>query len=211
MTDIDRAILRLLIQGNDGGWDYYPFGFKKPGYRTNAALLDEVVRIERGGPKRALIGIAAIAILLYVVLPNLAATHPQLVPLANSPIIRLAVAVPLLALVYLVVTIRRRFLLRGLLADRIAQRPPLSAAAILARRAQYWRMTPWFSRIAMFIGIPLVTVAMALYAAQRAAQVDAMAPWEAGLAAGFAVALVTLYGFIVYRVMSFRGVASTRE
>ena len=67
MTDIDRAILRLLIQGNDGGWDYYPFGFKKPGYRTDAALLDEVVRIERGGPKLALIGIAAIAILLYIV------------------------------------------------------------------------------------------------------------------------------------------------
>jgi hypothetical protein len=52
---------------------------------------------------------------------------------------------------------------------------------------------------------------MALYVAQRAAQVDATAPWEAGLAAGFTVALVALYGFVVYRVMSFRGVASTGE
>jgi hypothetical protein len=131
--------------------------------------------------------------------------------LANSPVFRLAVAVPPLALVYFLVMARRRLLLRKLLASRIAQAPPLAAAAILARRAQNWRSIPWFSRIAMFIGIPLVTVAMALYAAQRAAQVDTLAPWEAGLAAGFAVALVALYGFVVYRVMSFRGVASTRE
>jgi hypothetical protein len=72
-------------------------------------------------------------------------------------------------------------------------------------------MTPWFSRIAVLIGIPLAAIAMALYAAQRAAQVDTLASWEAGLAAGFAVALVALYGFVVYRVMSFRGVASTGE
>ncbi len=202
---------RLFIPRDDGAWDYYPFGFKKPGYRADARLVGDAARIERSGSQRALIGVASVGILLYMVLPNLAETHPGIIALANSPIVRIAVALPLLVAVYLVVMVRRRLLLRSLLGDRIAQRPPLSAAALLMRRAQYWRMTPWFSRIALVIGIPLAAIAMALYAAQRAAQVDAMAPWEAGLAAGFAVALVALYGFVVYRVMSFRGVASTSE
>jgi len=211
MPDIDRAISRLFIPGDDGGWDYYPFGFKKPGYRVDAVLLDEAVRIERSGSRRALVGIAIVAILLYSVLPNLAEVHPSLIPPANSPIIRLAIALPLLALVYLTVMARRRLLLRGLLAGRIAQRPPLSPAAILAQRARNWRATPWFSRIAMFTCLPLGALAMALYSLQRAGQADALAGWEASLAAGFAVALVALYGFVVYRVMSFRGEGSTGE
>ena len=205
MPDIDRATSRLFIPSDDGGWDYYPFGFKKPGYRVDVALLEEAVRIERSGPRRALIGIGVIAILLYMVLPNLAEVHPELIALANSPVIRLAVAVPLLALVYLLVMARRRSLLRKLLAGRIAQGPPLAPSAILARRAKTWRATPRFSRIAMFTGIPVAALAMALYASQRAGQADALAGWEAGLAAIFAVALVALYGFVIYRVLSFRG------
>ena len=49
---------------------------------------------------------------------------------------------------------------------------------------------------------------MTLYATERAGQGAALAPWEAGLAGGFALALVGLYGFLIYRVMSFRGVGS---
>ena len=209
MTDIDRAISRLIIPGSGGGWDYYPFGFKKPGHRIDTALLDEAVRIERSGSKRALIGIGIVAILLYSVVPNLAAIHLWLIPLANSPIIRLAVAIPLLVLIYVAVMVRRRILLRALLADRLAQRVPLAPAAILAHRAQYWRRTPWFSRVAMFIAIPLGALAMILYASQRAGQADDLAPWEAGFAAGFAIALIAIYGLLIYRVMSFRGVART--
>jgi hypothetical protein len=208
MTDVDRAISRLIIRGNDGGWDYYAFGFNKPGYRIDAALIDKAARIERGGSRRALIGIGIIAILLYSVLPNLAEAHPGLIPLANSPIIRIAIALPLLAVVYLAAMARRRMLLRELLAGRIAQRPPLSTAAILAYRAQSWRATPWFSRMAAFVAVPLAALAMALYAAHRAGQPDALAPWEAGFATGFAVALVALYGGVIYLVMSFRQVAS---
>jgi hypothetical protein len=211
MTDIDRAISRLIIPRSGGGWDYYPFGFAKPGYRIDAALLEDAVRIERAGPARALIGIGAIAVLLYILLPKLAEVHPELIALANSPVIRLAVAVPLLALVYFLVMVRRRLLLRKHLAGRIAQGPPLSAAAILARRAQSWRETPWFSRMAAFAAIPLGALAMALYASHRAGQADGLAPWEAGLAAGFAVGLVALYGLLIYRVMSFSAAASRHE
>jgi len=205
MSDIDRAIARLIIPREGGGWDYYPFGFKKPGYRVDPALLEDAVRIERSGPPRALIGIGAIAALLYILLPNLAEVRPALIALANSPVIRLAVAVPLLALVYFLVMVRRRSLLGKLLAGRIAQAPPLATAAILARRAQSWRAIPRFSRVAMIIAIPLAAAALGFYAAQRVGQVDALAGWEAGLAAICAAALIALYGFVIYRVLSFRG------
>jgi hypothetical protein len=211
MTDIDRAIARLIIPGTAGGWNYHPFGFKQPGYRVDPALLEEAVRIERSGPARALIGIGAIAALLYIVLPNLAEVRPALIALANSPVIRLAVAVPLLALVYFLVMARRRMMLQKLLAGRMAQAPPLAPAAILARRVQNWRAIPLFSRIAMFVAIPLGALAMALYAAQRAVQVDGLAACEAGLATVFAVALVALYGWLIYRAMSLRGAGRTEK
>ena len=210
MTDIDRAISRLFVP-SENGLDYYPFGFDKPGYRADAALIEDAARIERGGPQRALIGVGGIGILLYVILPKIAEVHLELVGVANSPVIRIAIALPLLAVVYLVVMARRRHLLRVLLIDRRAGRPALTARAILAHRARHWRMTPWFSRIAMFVAIPFAAIAMALYAAQRASQTDGLAPWEAGLAAAIAVGLVGLYGFLVYRVMSFRAVAPDKK
>jgi hypothetical protein len=210
MTDTDRAISRLFVPSSEG-LDYYPFGFGEPGYRADGAIVEDAARIERSGSQRALIGIAAVGILLYIILPKIAEAHPELIALANSPIIRIAVGLPLLAAVYLVVMVRRRRLLRALLIDRRAGRPPLTPAAALAHRARYWRMTPWFSRVAMFVAIPLAAIAMALYAAQRASQTDGLAPWEAGLAAVFAIGLVGLYGFLVYRVMSFRAVAPDRK
>ncbi len=208
MSDADRAISRLFVLRGDGSCDYYPLGFKKPGYRVDTALLDEAVRIERGGSKRALIGIGIIALLLYSVLPNMAKGHPWLALVTNSPIIRLGLALPLLAAVYLVVMAQRRQTLQNLFRHRAATSPPLSAEAILARRAQNWRATPRFSRIAMFIALPLAALAMGLYASHRIGQPDALAPWEAALAGTFAVGLVAIYGFAVYRVMSFRRVAS---
>jgi hypothetical protein len=205
MPDIDRAVSRLVVPREGGGWDYYPFGFTKAGYRVDHVLLEESLRIERSGSQRALLGIGIIALLLYIVLPNLALTHPALTPLANSPIIRLALAIPLVALVYFLVMARRRMLLRAVLLDRMAKSPPLAPADILARRASQWRATPWFSRIAIFSCLPLGALALALYAAQRLSQMDALAGWESGLAAALAVGLVALYGFVIYRVLTFQG------
>src|SRR5262249_53757846 len=145
------------------GWDYHPFGFDKPGYRVDPTLLEEAVRIERSGSQRALAGIAIVALLLYVVLPNVAQAHPALIPLANSPIIRLAIAIPLVAVIYLLVMARRRGLLKVLLLDRMAKSPALTPAAIRAQRASHWQATPVFSRIAIFLSIPLGALAMALY------------------------------------------------
>jgi hypothetical protein len=206
MTDIDRAISRLFVP-SDNGFDYYPFGFDRPGYRADGALIEDAARIERSGSQRALFGIGGVGILLYVILPKAAEVHPELIAVANSPIIRIAIALPLLAVVYLVVMARRRHLLRALLIDRRAGAPALTPPAILAHRARHWRTTPWFSRSAMFVAIPLAALAMALYAAQRGSQSDGLAPWEAGLAAMIAIGLVGLYGFVIYRVMSFRSVA----
>ena len=210
MTDIDRAISRLFVP-SDNGLDYHPFGLNKTGYRADAALIEDAARIERGGSQRALIGVGGIGILLYVTLPKIAEVHPEFVAVANSPIIRIAIALPLLAMVYLLVMARRRHLLRVLLIDRRAGRPALTPAAILAHRARHWRMTPWFSRTAMFVAIPFAALAMALYAAQRGSQTDVLAPWEAGLAVAIAVGLVGLYGFLIYRVMSFRAVAPDKK
>ena len=107
MTDIDRAVARLFVP-RENGFDYYPFGFDKPGYRVDRELLDEAVRIERSGSQRALAGVGGVALLLYFVLPNVALAHPELVPVANSAIIRIAIAIPLLALIYVLVMLRRR-------------------------------------------------------------------------------------------------------
>jgi hypothetical protein len=205
MSDTDRAISRLFVPRKDG-FDYYPFGFKRSGYPADGTLFEDSTTIERSGSRFALIGVGLIALLLYVILPNLAEVHPALIPLANSPIIRLTIALPLVALVYLAVMLRRRALLSQLLAGRAATSLPLSPQAILIRRAENWRMIPWFSRVAMFIAVPLAALAMALYAGQRMDQAGPLAPWEASLAVLFALALVALFGFLVYRAMSFRGV-----
>jgi len=205
MPDIDRAVTRLFVPREGGGWDYYPFGFAKPGYRADTTLVEESLRIERSGSQRALLGIGVIALLLYIVLPNLALSHPGLIPVANSPIIRLALAIPLVALVYFLVMARRRMLLRAVLLDRMAKSPPLSPADILARRASQWRAIPWFSRIAILACLPLGALALALYGIQRLGQTDALAGWESGLAAALAIGLVALYGFVIYRVLSLRG------
>ncbi|HYV87776.1 MAG TPA: hypothetical protein VFA91_04305, partial [Candidatus Polarisedimenticolia bacterium] len=123
---------------------------------------------------------------------------------ANSAIIRIAIAIPLLGLIYALVMLRRRRLLAILLLDRKARSEPLSAAEALAHRAASWRMTPLFSRVAMFVLVPLAALAMALFAGQRLPQPDALAQWEGFLAALYAIGLVALYGFLVYRVMAFR-------
>ena len=203
MTDIDRAVARLFVP-RENGFDYYPFGFDKPGYRVERELLDEAVRIERSGSQRALAGIGGVALLLYFVLPNIALAHPELVPVANSAIIRIAIAIPLLALIYALVMLRRRRLLAILLLDRKARSEPLTPAAILAHRAASWRMSWRVGRIGMFVMIPLAALAMALFAGQRLPQQDALALWEGGLAALYAIGLVALYGFLIYRVLSFR-------
>src|SRR5438552_517204 len=44
MPDIDRAVTRLFVPREGGGWDYYPFGFAKPGYRADTALVEESLR-----------------------------------------------------------------------------------------------------------------------------------------------------------------------
>jgi hypothetical protein len=203
MTDIDRAVARLFVP-RDNGFDYYPFGFDKPGYRVDRELLDEAVRIERSGSQRALAGVGGVALLLYFVLPNMALAHAALVPVANSAIIRIAIAIPLLVLIYFLVMQRRRRLLAVLLLDRKARAEPLAPSEILAHRAIYWRMTPRLAQIAMFVMIPLAALAMGLFAGQRLPQQDALAPWEGGLAALYAIGLVALYGFLIYRVLSFR-------
>jgi hypothetical protein len=203
MTDIDRAVARLFVP-REHGFDYYPFGFDKPGYGVDRELLDEAVRIERGGSQRALAGVGSVALLLYFVLPNIAMAHPSLVPIANSAIIRIAIAIPLLALIYALVMLRRRRLLAILLLDRKARSEPLSAAEALAHRAQSWRMTPLYSRVAMFVLVPLAALAMALFAGQRLPQQDALAQWEGSLAVLYAIGLIALYGFLIYRVMAFR-------
>jgi hypothetical protein len=210
MTDIDRAVARLFVP-REHGFDYYPFGFDKPGYRVDRELLDEAVRVERSGSQRALAGVGGVALLLYFVLPNIALAHPGLVPVANSAIIRIAVAIPLLALIYALVMQRRRRLLAMLLLDRKARAEPLAPAAALAHRAIYWRMTPLFSRVAMFVMVPFAALAMALFAGQRLPQQDALASWEGGLAALYAVALVAFYGFLIYRVLSFRAVKPVKS
>ena len=210
MTDIDRAVARLFVP-REHGFDYYPFGFEKPGYRVDRELLDEAVRIERSGSQRALAGVGGVALLLYLVLPNIALTHPAMVPVANSAIIRIAIAIPLLALIYALVMQRRRRLLAVLLLDRKAKAEPLTPAAALAHRAKYWQMTPRLARIAMFVMVPLAALAMGLFAGQRLPQQDALAPWEGGLAALYAIGLVAHYGFLVYRVMAFRTAKSGKE
>ena len=205
MTDIDRAVARLFVP-RENGFDYYPFGFDKPGYRVDRELLDEAVRIERSGSQRALAGVGGVALLLYFVLPNIAIAHPALVPVANSAIIRIAIAIPLLALIYALVMLRRRRLLAILLLDRKARSEPLKPAEILAHRAASWRTSWRVGRIGMFVMVPLAALAMALFAGQRLPQQDALAPWEGSLAALYAVGLVALYGFLIYRVLSFRAV-----
>src|SRR5262249_40449897 len=144
-------------------------------------LVEDSATIERSGSQRALIGIAGVAALLYIVLPNMATVHPAMLPIATSSIIRIAIAIPLLVIIYALVMWRRRRLLKVLLLDRKARVPPLTLAEALAHRALYWRMSPRFSRIAMFVLVPLAALAMALFAVQRLKQSDALAPWEGGL------------------------------
>ncbi len=203
MPDVERAIARNFVPRPEG-MAYYPFGLEKPGYLVDKQLLDDSVAIERSGSQRALLGVAGVALLLYVILPNVAAAHPGLAPTASSSIIRIAIAIPLLAAIYALVMVRRRRLLKVLLLDRKAKMPPLSAREALAQRALYWRMTPRFSRIAMFVLVPLAALAMALYAGKRLQQSDALAPWDGYLACLYAVALVALYGFLIYRAIAYR-------
>jgi hypothetical protein len=210
MPDVERAIGRLFVPRQEG-IAYYPFGLEKPGYLVDRQLIEDSTAVERSGSQRALIGVAGVALLLYIILPNIATVHPAVLPTATSSVIRIAIAIPLLAVVYTLVMWRRRRLLKVVLLDRKAKMPPLTPAEALAHRALYWRMTPRFSRIAMFVLVPLAALAMALFAAQRLQQSDALAPWEGGLAAFYALALVALYGFLIYRVMAFRSVKYEKE
>jgi len=210
MPDVERAIARLFVPRQEG-MAYYPFGLDKPGYLVDGQLMEDSAAIERSGSQRALLGIAGIALLLYIVLPNIATAHPAWLPIATSSIIRIAIAIPLLALTYLLVMARRRHLLKILLLDRKAKMPPLTPDEALAHRAAHWQMTPRFSRIAMFVLVPLAASAMAAYAAQRFGGADALALWEGSLAALYAVALLVLYGFIVLRVLSFRAAKSGKS
>jgi hypothetical protein len=210
MPEVERAIARLFVPRQEG-MAYYPFGLQKPGYLVDGQLMEDSAAIERSGSQRALIGIATIALLLYIVLPNIATAHPDWLPVATSSIIRIAIAVPLLALTYVLVMVRRRRLLKILLLDRKAKMPPLTAEDALAHRAAYWQMTPRFSRIAMFVLVPLAALAMAAYSVQRFGRADALATWESGLAALYAVALIVLYGFLVRRALSFRAAKSGKS
>ncbi len=205
MPEVERAIARLFVPRKEGTV-YYPFGLEKPGYLVDEQLIEDSAAVERSGSQRALLGIAGIALLLYVILPNIAKAHPGLLPTASSSIIRIAIAIPLLALTYLLVMARRRRLLKILLLDRKAKMPPLTPEEALAHRAAHWQMTPRFSRIAMFVLVPLAALAMAAYAFQRFGQSDALAPWETGLAALFTLALIVFYGFSIKRVLSFRAI-----
>ena len=150
MSDIERAIARLFVPRKEG-MGYYPFGLDKPGYLVDRQLLDDSAAVERSGSQRALLGVAFVGLLLYIVLPNIAAVHPAVLPIATSPIIRIAIAIPLLVIIYALVMWRRRRLLKVLLLDRKAKMPALTAAEALAHRAAYWQMTPRFARIAMFV------------------------------------------------------------
>ena len=210
MPEVERAIARLFVPRQEG-MTYYPFGLEKPGYLVDGQLMEHSAAIERSGSQRALLGIAGIALLLYIVLPNIATAHPAWLPIATSSIIRIAIAIPLLALTYLLVMARRRHLLKILLLDRKARMPPLTAEEALAHRAAHWQLTPRFSRLAMFVLVPLAALAMAAYAVQRFGRADALAPWESGLAALYAVALLVLYGFIVRRALSFRAAKSGKS
>ena len=210
MSDVERAIGRNFVPRPEG-MAYHPFGLEKPGYLVDKQLLEDSVAIERSGSQRALIGVAGVALLLYVILPNIAAVHPAIAPIASSSIIRIAVALPLLVVIYSLVMMRRRRLLKVLLLDRKAKMPALSAKEAIVQRALYWRMTPRFSRIAMFVLVPLAALAMALYASKRLQQGDDLAPWDGYLACLYAVALVALYGFLVYRAMAYRAVESRKS
>src|SRR5579871_5380072 len=125
MPDVERAIARLFVSRKEGT-AYYPFGLEKPGYLVDEQLIGDSAALERSGSQRALLGICGIALLLYVILPNIAKAHPALFPIASSSIIRIAIAIPLLALTYLLVMARRRRLLKILLLDRKAKMPPLT-------------------------------------------------------------------------------------
>jgi len=210
MPDVERAIARLFVPRKEGT-AYYPFGLEKPGYLVDEQLIEDSAALERSGSQRALLGVCGIALLLYVILPNIAKAHPGLLPIASSSILRIAIAVPLLVLTYLLVMARRRRLLKVLLLDRKAKMPPLTPDEALAHRAAHWRMTPPFSRIAMFVLVPLAALAMVAYAFQRLGQGDALASWETGFAALFALALIVLYGFTIRRVLSFRAAKSGKS
>lgn len=203
MPEVERAIARLFVPRPEG-MAYYPFGLEKPGYLLDAQLVEDAAAVERSGSQRALLGIGGIALLLYIVLPNIATAHPAWLPIATSSIIRMAIAIPLLALTYLLVMARRHRLLRILLLDRKAKMLPLTKEEALAHRAAFAQMTPRYSRIAMFVLVPLAAFAMAAYAFQRFGRADALAPWESGLAALYALAVLVFYGFLVRRELSFR-------
>lgn len=207
MPEVERAIARLFVPRPEG-MAYYPFGLDNPGYLLDAQLVEDAAAIERSGSQRALLGIGGIALLLYIILPNIATAHPAWLPIATSSIIRIAIAIPLLALTYVLVLARRRRLLKILLLDRKAKMPPLTPEEALAHRAAYWRMAPLYARIAMFVLVPLAAVAMVAYAFQRFDRADALAPWECTLAGLYALALLVLYGFLVRRALSFRTVKS---
>ena len=210
MPDGERAIARNFVPRPEG-MAYYPFGLEKPGYLVDKQLLDDSVAIERSGSQRAFLGVAGIALLLYMILPNIAAVHPGMVPIATSSIIRIAIALPLLVVIYSLVMMRRRRLLKVLLLDRKAKMPPLSAKEALAHRALHWRMTPLFTRVAMFVLVPLAALAMALYASKRLQQGDNLAPWDGYLACLYAVGLVALYGFLIYRALAYKAVETGKS
>jgi hypothetical protein len=203
MSDVDRAISRLFVPRGDGAFDYFPFGFKKPGYRMNAALFDEALRIERAVSRRALVAILVLGGLLYVALPELAGLDPWLALAASSPIIQLAAALPVLAAIYLFLMAERRQTLRDLLRGETTASAPLSADEIAMRRAADWRATPWFSKLAMLAVTPFVAIALAIYAYGHAGQTDGLARAEAGLAALMALGVAALYLFVVGRAIGF--------
>ena len=42
-SEIRSQLDKLFLQREDGGWDYYPFGFAKAGYRVDAALRQKLL------------------------------------------------------------------------------------------------------------------------------------------------------------------------
>jgi hypothetical protein len=195
----DPRFLRRL----DGTYDYFPDGQDRPGYRLTERNRQWIVEIERAFLLQTLVGFAAVLAGIYFGAQYLDDRQPGLAVYADSWVLRLGAAVPLMALVYRFLGRIRRGQITRLLEQAPPERPRMATeeGSHFARR---WVEMSVGRRLVILLGAPVLALLLGFDALARSAGVDAVAQYETAVLGGFAAIVALGYVWLLAKLIRSR-------
>jgi hypothetical protein len=196
----DPRYLRRL----DGTYDYFPHGQDRPGYRLTERNRQWIVEIERAFLLQSLVGFAAVLAAVYFGAQYIDDRQPGFSIYADSWVLRLGVAVPLVALVYRFLSRIRRSQVDRLLEQAPPERPRLATSDAGSHFARRWVEMSIGRRLLVLLGAPVLVLLLTLAGVARSMAADPVAQYETIVLGGFAAAVGLGYVLLLAKLVRSR-------